>query len=116
MNSAKKKSSFTYDGSSEEGKIYMAARNACSNFAHANRAVITHNVSQTIKKVLGRDPEMELLYDMATHSGLSGEPLRQGHLGAPQRHQSRLRALTDAASSPVQRNRRADLHTVFDEY
>jgi tRNA-splicing ligase RtcB len=55
---------FTYDGSSEAGKLYMAARNACSNFAHANRAVITHNVSQTIKKVLGRDPEMELLYDM----------------------------------------------------
>ena len=42
----------------------MAARNACSNFAHANRATITHNVSETIKKVFGRDPEMDLLYDM----------------------------------------------------
>jgi tRNA-splicing ligase RtcB len=55
---------FTYDGDGEDGKLYMAARNACSNFAHANRAVITHNVSQTIKSVLGRDPEMDLLYDM----------------------------------------------------
>ena len=48
----------------EEADLYMAARNACSNFAHANRAVIAHNVSETIKEVLGRDPEMELLYDM----------------------------------------------------
>lgn len=55
---------FTYDGAGVDGKLYMAARNACSNFAHANRAVITHNVSETIKRVLGRDPAMELLYDM----------------------------------------------------
>lgn len=48
----------------EEADLYMAARNACSNFAHANRAVIAHNVSQTIKETLGRDPGMELLYDM----------------------------------------------------
>lgn len=48
----------------EEADLYMAARNAASNFAHANRAVITHNVAKTIKEVLGRDPEMELLYDM----------------------------------------------------
>lgn len=59
-----KKELFTYDGDGEEGRLYMAARNACSNFAHANRAVITHNISQTIKKLLGRDPEMEVLYDM----------------------------------------------------
>ena len=55
---------FTYDGDGEDGKLYMAARNACSNFAHANRATITHNVSETVKRVLGRDPEMDLLYDM----------------------------------------------------
>ena len=48
----------------EEASLYMAARNACSNFAHANRAVIAHNVSETIKSVLGRDPEFELVYDM----------------------------------------------------
>lgn len=55
---------FAYDGHGPEGEMYMAARNACSNFAHANRATITHNVSETIKRVLGRDPELELLYDM----------------------------------------------------
>lgn len=59
-----RKELFMYDGHGPEGEMYMAARNACSNFAHANRAVITHNVSETIKRVLGRDPELELLYDM----------------------------------------------------
>lgn len=53
-----------FDGDGEDGKLYMSARQACSNFAHANRAVITHNVSETVKRVLGRDPECELLYDM----------------------------------------------------
>ncbi len=59
-----KKTLITFDGQGEDGTLYMAARKACSNFAHANRAVITHQVSQTIKRVLGRDPELELLYDM----------------------------------------------------
>jgi len=54
----------TFDGDGEDGKLYMAARNACSNFAHANRTVIAHNVSETIKKTLGRDPGFALLYDM----------------------------------------------------
>ncbi len=60
----KQKQLITFNGDGEDGKLYMAARNACSNFAHANRAVITHNISETIKKTLGRDPELELLYDM----------------------------------------------------
>jgi tRNA-splicing ligase RtcB len=55
---------FTYGGNDPEGVMYMEARNACSNFAHANRATITHQVSETIKTVLGRDPEFDLLYDM----------------------------------------------------
>jgi len=55
---------FTFDGDGEDGRMYMDARNACSNFAHANRAIIAHNVSETIKEVLGRDPKMELVYDM----------------------------------------------------
>ncbi len=54
----------SFDGEGEDGRLYMAARNACSNFAHANRAVIAHNVSETIKRVLDRDPELELIYDM----------------------------------------------------
>lgn len=60
----KKEPLITFDGDGEDGRLYMAARNACSNFAHANRAVIAHNVAETAKKVLGRDIGMELLYDM----------------------------------------------------
>jgi tRNA-splicing ligase RtcB len=60
----KKEPLITFDGAGEDGKLYMAARNACSNFAHANRAVITHNVAETAKRVLGRDIGMDLLYDM----------------------------------------------------
>lgn len=60
----KKEPLITFDGDGEDGKLYMDARNACSNFAHANRAVITHNVAETAKRVLGRDIEMDLLYDM----------------------------------------------------
>lgn len=60
----KKEPLITFDGEGEDGKLYMAARNACSNFAHANRAVIAHNVATTAKEVLGRDIGMELLYDM----------------------------------------------------
>ena len=53
-----------FEGSGAEGRLYMAARNACSNFAHANRATITHNFIQTAEKVLGRTVEADLLYDM----------------------------------------------------
>ena len=53
-----------FDGEGEEGKLYMEARKACSNFAHANRATITHNFVKTASKVLGRPLEADLLYDM----------------------------------------------------
>lgn len=53
-----------YDANGEDGKMYMDARAAASNFGTANRAVITHNISETIKKLLGRDPEMDLIYDL----------------------------------------------------
>lgn len=53
-----------FDSEAEEGKLYMEARKACSNFAHANRATITHNFVRTAEKVLGRTLEADLLYDM----------------------------------------------------
>jgi len=61
-----------YEGSAEDGKLYMDARAAASNFGTANRAVITHNISEALKKVLGRDPELDLLYDMP-HISISRE-------------------------------------------
>jgi tRNA-splicing ligase RtcB len=53
-----------YAGNGPEGELYMDARNAASNFGTANRAVITHNISETIKKMFNRDPEMDLIYDL----------------------------------------------------
>ncbi len=53
-----------YRADSDEGELYMTARNAASNFGVANRATIIHNISETIKKVLDRDPQMDLLYDL----------------------------------------------------
>ena len=53
-----------FDGDGPDGKMYMTARAAASNFGTANRAIIAHNVSKAIKKTLGRDPEMDLIYDL----------------------------------------------------
>lgn len=53
-----------YDANGPDGELYMNARAAASNFGTANRAVITHNISKTIKKIFNRDPEMDLIYDM----------------------------------------------------
>jgi len=55
---------FTFDGEDEGAQMYMQARAAASNFGVANRAVITHNVSQAAKEVLDRDIETDLLYDL----------------------------------------------------
>jgi len=60
----KKEPLIAFEGNGEDGKLYISARNACSNFAHANRATITHNFIQTAEKVLGRTIEAGLLYDM----------------------------------------------------
>ncbi len=60
----KREELFTYDAEGLEGRMYMDARAAASNFGVANRATITHNVAETIQKVLGRDAELDLLYDM----------------------------------------------------
>jgi tRNA-splicing ligase RtcB len=53
-----------YDANGPDGELYMNARAAASNFGTANRAVITHNISEAIKKILDRDPEMDLIYDI----------------------------------------------------
>lgn len=53
-----------FDARGEDGRLYMDARAAASNFGTANRAVIAHNISEAMKRVLGRDPEMDLIYDM----------------------------------------------------
>ncbi len=53
-----------YEADGADGKLYMNARAAASNFGTANRAVITHNISETIKKLLNRNLELDLIYDL----------------------------------------------------
>jgi len=61
-----------FDANGSDGEMYMNARAAASNFGSANRAVITHNISQMFKKLFDRDPEMDLIYDMP-HISISKE-------------------------------------------
>lgn len=61
-----------YDANGSDGRMYMDARAAASNFGTANRAVITHNITEAIKKLFDRDPEMDLIYDMP-HISISKE-------------------------------------------
>lgn len=55
---------FSYDDSSIEGRMFLAAHRAAANHGAANRSILTHNLYSTIEKILGKDPELDLLYDM----------------------------------------------------
>ena len=91
---------FTYDGDSLEGRMYMDARAAASNFGVANRATITHIISQTIKDVLGRDPELDLLYDMP-HIDIEREEHYGQHTWVHRNGTSRAFGPTRMADHPV---------------
>lgn len=55
---------FSYHQDTPEGKMFIAANRAAANHGFANRSILTHNLNQTIKKVLGKNAELDLLYDM----------------------------------------------------
>jgi len=55
---------FAYHEDSPEGKLFITAHRAAANHGFANRAILTHKLYQTIEEILGKDPEIELLYDM----------------------------------------------------
>jgi tRNA-splicing ligase RtcB (3'-phosphate/5'-hydroxy nucleic acid ligase) len=55
---------FAYDENTVEGKMFITAHRAAANNGFANRTILTHNLDQTIEKVLGKNPELDLLYDM----------------------------------------------------
>lgn len=59
-----KKEFFAYDASTMEGKMYLRSHNAAANQGFANRAILTHHLDTAIEKVFGKDPELDLLYDM----------------------------------------------------
>jgi tRNA-splicing ligase RtcB len=55
---------FAYEESTLEGEMFIHAHWAAANHGFANRAILANSLDQTIEKVLGKNPEMELLYDM----------------------------------------------------
>jgi tRNA-splicing ligase RtcB len=67
---------FAYDAESPEGKMFLTAHQAAGNQGFANRSILTHNLDQTIEKVLGKNPELDLLYD-APHIFIN----RENHFG-----------------------------------
>ncbi|GBE16679.1 RNA-splicing ligase RtcB [bacterium BMS3Abin15] len=56
---------FGYDDQSLEGRMFIRAHKAVANFGFANRAVITHNLDQTLEKVFGKQINLDLLYDIS---------------------------------------------------
>lgn len=55
---------FFYDDQSIEGKLFVASHNAAANQGFANRSILTHQLDQAIEKTLGKNPELDMLYDM----------------------------------------------------
>ncbi|MEK7216001.1 MAG: RtcB family protein, partial [Chloroflexota bacterium] len=50
---------------SPEGRNYLAAMNAAANFAWANRQAMTHFARRAFERVLGRDTQVRVVYDVA---------------------------------------------------
>lgn len=63
---------FGYDDQSLEGRMFIRAHKAVANFGFANRMVITHNLDQTLEKVLGKQINLGLLYD-TSHISINKE-------------------------------------------
>ena len=59
-----KKEFFAYDENSREGEMFITAHRAAANQGFANRSILTHQIYQATEKTLGKDPELDLLYDM----------------------------------------------------
>jgi len=55
---------FSYDDRTLLGKLFLTSHNASANHGYANRVILTHHLDQTLEKVLGKNPELDLLYDM----------------------------------------------------
>ncbi len=55
---------FAYNEVSLEGEMFLRSHWASGNQGFANRAILTHNLDQAIEKILGKNPQLDLLYDM----------------------------------------------------
>jgi len=58
-----KKEYFAYGADTTLGKLFLTSHNAAANQGFANRSILTHQIDRTIEKVLGKNPELELLHD-----------------------------------------------------
>jgi tRNA-splicing ligase RtcB len=55
---------FAYDESSLKGEMFLRSHWAAGNHGFANRTILTHQLDGAIEKILGKNPELDLLYDM----------------------------------------------------
>ncbi len=63
---------FKIKANSELGKNYFNAHRAAANHGFANRTLLQHNLKMAIKKILGEDNALKLVYDM-THVSATKE-------------------------------------------
>lgn len=68
---------FSYNEKSLEGKLFLTAHNAAANQGYANRSILNHKLDLAIEKILKKNPELDMLYDMP-HVYIH----RESHLGA----------------------------------
>lgn len=55
---------FAYDEKSLEGRMFLHAHRASANQGFANRSILTHQIDLATEKILGKNPEFDMLYDM----------------------------------------------------
>lgn len=67
---------FKYDANSIEGKMFITAHQVAANFGFANRLILNHHLDQALEKTLGKQIDLDLLYDMS-HIMIS----REHHFG-----------------------------------
>ena len=60
---AKERELFAYEDQSIEGRMFIAAHCAASNYGFANRAIISHLIDEIMEQVFQRRIETALLYD-----------------------------------------------------
>lgn len=60
---AKSQDFFAYDSDSLEAKMFLNAHYAAGNFGFANRTMINHNLDLALERVLGRQINLDVLYD-----------------------------------------------------
>jgi len=70
------KNFFGYEDSSLEGRMFINAHRASANFGFANRTILTDQIDKAMERVLGRQVELDLLYD-APHISIE----RENHFG-----------------------------------